>query len=201
MANTVIQLKKSSIPSASPASLANGELAINYADGKLYYKNVAGYIVELTSSGGGNYFGTVNANGTLVIADTTGDVLTLVAGSGIQITGDAINDSITISATPGGDTTVAAAAYDKANAANIIASSAYDKANAANVLAFNTGIGANNWANTKLSNATVTLAGSLTTTGNVTVLGNSYYAYANSTNTFAYSFYNVTSQSIDTVFP
>ena len=42
MSNTVIALKKSDVPYATPASLANGELAINYADGKLFYKNAAG---------------------------------------------------------------------------------------------------------------------------------------------------------------
>lgn len=100
MANTVIQLKKSSTPSSVPADLANGELAINFADGKLFYKNTAGFIAEI-SGGGGNFFGTVNANSTLIVADTSNDVLTIEAGSGIVITGDAINDKITISATGG----------------------------------------------------------------------------------------------------
>lgn len=101
MANTVIALKNSATPSAVPASLANGELAINYADGKLFYKNTAGFVVELSSAAGGNFFGTVNANSTLIVADTSGDVLTIEAGSGIAIVGDAINDKITISATGG----------------------------------------------------------------------------------------------------
>ena len=34
MANTVIQLKSSGTPSNIPGSLANGEIALNYADGK-----------------------------------------------------------------------------------------------------------------------------------------------------------------------
>lgn len=94
MANTVIALKKSSTPSATPVNLANGELAINYADGKLFYKAANGTIVEFAS--GTNSFGTVNANGTLVVADTTSDVLTVAAGNNISIVGDAINDKITI---------------------------------------------------------------------------------------------------------
>lgn len=98
MPNTTIQLKKSSTPSSVPADLANGELAINFADGKLFYKNTAGFVVEF-SSGGGNFFGTVNANSTLIVADTSGDVLTIEAGSGIAIVGDAVNDKLTISAT------------------------------------------------------------------------------------------------------
>lgn len=100
MSNTTIAIKKSSTPSAEPSVLANGELAINFADGKLFYKNATGQIVSFTS--GSNSFGTVNANGTLIVADTVGDILTLEAGDNITITGDAINDKITISSTGGG---------------------------------------------------------------------------------------------------
>lgn len=99
MANTVIALKKSATPSATPADLANGELAINFADGKLYYKHANGTIVQFSSGAGSDSFGTVNAAGTLIVADTAGDVLTLEAGSSITITGDAINDKVTISST------------------------------------------------------------------------------------------------------
>ena len=42
MANTVIQIKKSTISGNVPVSLATGELAINSADGKLYYKTSSG---------------------------------------------------------------------------------------------------------------------------------------------------------------
>lgn len=94
MANTVIALKKSATSSAVPSDLANGELAINYADGKLYYKHANGTIAAISS--GGDSFGTVNANSTLVVADTSGDVLTLAPGNNISIVGDAVNDKITI---------------------------------------------------------------------------------------------------------
>lgn len=96
MANTVIQLKKSSTPSAAPADLANGEIAINYADGKLFYKDSSGSIQEISS--GGNTFSTINAAGTFVVADLASDILTLAQGNNITITGDAINDKITIAA-------------------------------------------------------------------------------------------------------
>lgn len=125
MANTVIALKKSGTPSAIPVDLANGELAINYADGKIFYKSAAGSIQEI--SGGGNSFGTVNANGVLIVSDTTGDVLTLVPGNGITIVGDSINDSITISSVA--DVSLP---YNTANAA-------FDKANDAYNLANNVG--------------------------------------------------------------
>lgn len=98
MANTVIALKKSGTPSAIPSSLANGELAINFADGKLFYKAANGTIVPFGTSGG-NSFGTVNANGTLVVAGTSEAIVTLIPGPNIQIVGDAINDTITVSAT------------------------------------------------------------------------------------------------------
>ena len=98
MANTVIALKKSGTPSSVPTNLANGELAINYADGKLYYKAANGTIASI-SGNEPNYFGTVNANNTLVVADTPGDIFTLAAGKNIDIVGDAINDKITVGLT------------------------------------------------------------------------------------------------------
>lgn len=98
MANTVIALKKSATPSAAPTNLANGELAINYADGKLFYKAANGTISSI-SGNEPNYFGTVNANNTLVVADTPGDILTIVSGNNISIVGDAVNDKITVGLT------------------------------------------------------------------------------------------------------
>lgn len=98
MPNTVIQLKKSSTPSAKPADLANGELAINFADGKLYYKNTTSSIVEITPTQSFD-FGTVSANGVLLVADTVGDVLTINSGNNINISTDAITDRLTISLT------------------------------------------------------------------------------------------------------
>jgi hypothetical protein len=199
MANTVIALKKSSTPSAEPVNLANGELAINFADGKLFYKNSTGQIVSFTS--GSNSFGTVNANGTLIISDTVGDVLTIEAGNNISIVGDAINDKITISATGGGvnvavstsqikdltsndyvitsvtpvsqivDSALMSAAFDKANSANIVASSAFDKANSANVLAFNTGIGANAFTSATITGANTAVGAGANAFTSATITG------------------------------
>jgi hypothetical protein len=45
MANTVIQLKNSGATGNVPVALAPGELAINYADGKLYYGNASNNVV------------------------------------------------------------------------------------------------------------------------------------------------------------
>lgn len=118
MANTVITLKKSGTPLAAPGSLANGEIAINYADGKLFYKDSTGSIQQI--SGGGNNFSTINAAGTLVVADLQNDILTLDQGDNIVITGDIVNDKITIAAN-------LAPAFDKANLAWELANTANSK--------------------------------------------------------------------------
>lgn len=114
MANTVIALKKSGTPAATPSSLEFGELAINYADGVLYYKAANSTIYPFSS--GGNAFATVNANGTLIVADTSSDVFSLTAGDYINIVGDGINDTIAISANVKLPYDTANSAFDKANA-------------------------------------------------------------------------------------
>ena len=128
MSNTVIKLKKSSLPNQAPTNLEYGELAINYADGKLFYKNSSNTISEISGSGGGGgggpAFGTVNANGTLVVAEVSNDVLTLNAGENIQISANIYNDSIIVSAN-------LKTAFDKSNTAYSVANAAFDKANAA----------------------------------------------------------------------
>jgi hypothetical protein len=96
MANTLIALKKSATPTSTPSSLANGELAINYADGKIFYKAANGAILSISGSSA-NSFSTVNANGTLVVADSPTTILTVEPGNDIAIVGDAVNDKITIS--------------------------------------------------------------------------------------------------------
>lgn len=135
MPNTVIALKKSATSSNKPSSLANGELAINFADGILYYKHANGTIASVSGTGGSfNYVGTIDANGTLLVSDTPGDIISIYPGDGVTIVGDAVNDRMYVNAAP-------------------------------------IGASANGWANTKLNNSTVTLAGSLTTTGQVTANG------------------------------
>lgn len=44
MANTVIEIKFSQTPAATPSTLANGEISINTSDGKIFYKDPAGVI-------------------------------------------------------------------------------------------------------------------------------------------------------------
>lgn len=104
MAN-VLKLKKSSVVGKIPAQsdLDYGELAINYADGKLYYKNSNNVIsffgdasgqnqgtVTSIAAGAGLLGGTITSNGTIAIDPSVVATLT-----GTQtLTNKTINDSI-----------------------------------------------------------------------------------------------------------
>ena len=81
MANKVL-LKKSSVVDKVPVTgdLDYGELALNYADGKLYFKNSSNNIKSFLSSLG--YFTSISSNTTAVsgnsyLADTTAGTFTL----------------------------------------------------------------------------------------------------------------------------
>jgi pyruvate/2-oxoglutarate dehydrogenase complex dihydrolipoamide acyltransferase (E2) component len=104
MANTTIVLRKSGTPGASPSSLANGELALNYADGKLYYKSNTGSILAISGSGGGGSlysFATINANSSLILATSSTDTLSIIPGNNVTITANTTTKSITIDALTG----------------------------------------------------------------------------------------------------
>lgn len=80
---TPIQLFRSATPGATPTalSLADGELAINTADEKLFFKNAGGSVVEF-SSGGVQFTDVKTANYTAaasegVQTDTTGGAFTV----------------------------------------------------------------------------------------------------------------------------
>lgn len=60
MANT-IKLKNSGTTTAVPSTLEHGELGLNYADGKLFYKNSSNTIVEFGSSGSASLDGLTDA--------------------------------------------------------------------------------------------------------------------------------------------
>lgn len=94
MANTTIQIRKSGATGNTPSDLEHGELAINYADGKLFYKDDADLISYISNQ---DTFGTINANSTLILATSTTDVLDVVPGNNITIIGDSINKKLTIS--------------------------------------------------------------------------------------------------------
>lgn len=71
MTNTV-QLKRSSVPNSVPSAgnLVPGELAINYADGNLFYKNAGNTVTVIAS----NQFVSVSGNVTGGNVFTTGNV-------------------------------------------------------------------------------------------------------------------------------
>jgi len=217
MPNTVITLKKSATPSAVPASLANGELALNFADGKLYYKSANGSIAAISSgAAAGDNFGIVNANGTLILSDISGDTVTFLPGDFITITGDAINDRVTIGANVKVvyDTANAAynfanslsisgasaqAAYDAANQAGVIANAAYGNANSVSISANNYAGAMANAANayaTTINDANLVVARAYTNTS--TTAANNYAgAMANAANASASATY-ATQSSLST---
>jgi len=121
MSNTTIQLKKSGQTGNTPSDLNYGEVAINYADGKLFYKNGVGIkAIENQKT-----FSTINANNSLIIATTPTDILSLVAGSNLLIDTNTITKTVTFSV-PGGSSIdtlardIATNAYNEANTQNVI---------------------------------------------------------------------------------
>jgi hypothetical protein len=103
-ANLIVVLKNSGITGNVPTSLANGELALNYADGKLYYRNATNTILSISGSGGGssNSFATINSNSSLVFATSNNDILSIRPGNNITITTNTSTKTITINSTGGG---------------------------------------------------------------------------------------------------
>ena len=92
MSNTSIQLKKSGISGNTPVDLIYGEVAINYADGKLFYKSDTGVTRYITNQ---QSFSTINSNNSLILATTGTDILNLVAGNNITISTNTTSKSIT----------------------------------------------------------------------------------------------------------
>jgi hypothetical protein len=136
MANTTVQLKKSGATGNVPPSLAFGELALNYADGKLYYKAANGTITYIQSGTSTDSFATINANSSLILATSPTDTLSIRPGNNITISTDTIGKSITINSTATGGSgadqfarDTANAAFNQANAATNLAQSAYNYAN------------------------------------------------------------------------
>lgn len=102
MANTTLQVKKSGITGNVPPSLEFGELALNYADGKLYYKASNGTITYIQSGTTTDSFATINANSSLILASSPTDTLSIIPGNNITISTDTIGKTITINSTATG---------------------------------------------------------------------------------------------------
>lgn len=48
-----VRILRSTTPGAVPASLVSGQLAVNEADGKLFYRSAEGVVTEFAAGGGG----------------------------------------------------------------------------------------------------------------------------------------------------
>ena len=98
MANTTIQLKRSSVSGNTPTTgdISYGEVAINYADGKLYYKSAINTVESIYTA---NTYETVNVSGTLLIAGTPTDILNIKSANGIKLSACTSTETITIDET------------------------------------------------------------------------------------------------------
>lgn len=158
--NTVIQIKRSDESGNTPNSsiLNYGELAINYADGLLFYKNSLNQIRSIRTQ---DVFESINVGGNLLLPTSPSDILTINSANGIVLTACTLNDTIVIgenltpiiniaftqanaaydhanaayNAANTGTGTFANSAYDQANTANATAQAAFNQANTANTLA------------------------------------------------------------------
>ena len=179
IANTTIQIKKSGTTGNKPASLNFGELALNYFDGKLFYKDSSGNISYFYGANNGPSFATANANNNLILASTPNDTISFNAANGISITactttktitiGDPTTFSLASSAAiyANGAFTQANAAFDAANTGSTPAY-AFAQANAAFVQANSAYTRANNSVN---ANTGGTITGDINITGNLVVTG------------------------------
>ena len=98
MADNRVIVKKSSVASQVPTSsdLVYGELAVNYTDGRIYFKDSSNNIDFFEQV---NSFQNIDVSGqTTLTADGGSDTLTFVEGDGISITTDGATNKVTIEA-------------------------------------------------------------------------------------------------------
>lgn len=103
MANKIV-LKKSSVSEKVPSTvdLDYGELALNYTDGRLFYKTSNNLISYFDAVINVQSFKTVSvASQPDINATNPESVLSIVAGSGVSITTDVETSSLTISSQSG----------------------------------------------------------------------------------------------------
>jgi plastocyanin len=99
----------------------HGMVAHVHDTGKLYYAHAGAWVPVASESSLPNSFSTVTVAGqSSVIADSTADTLTLIAGSNITITTDAGTDTITINSTTStGSITFVGTTIDSADSSSI----------------------------------------------------------------------------------
>ena len=88
MANTTIEIKFSQVSGNTPSSLANGEISINTADGKFFYKSPSGVITPFAK-----YPGPAGLNGEIQFNDSG------VLGSTANLSITKANGSVTVGGT------------------------------------------------------------------------------------------------------
>jgi hypothetical protein len=96
ISNTIIQIKKSTVSGNTPSTLANGEIAINTADGKFFYRTPSGSIGSISQT---SSFATVNANSSLILATSPTDTLSINSGNNIVVTANTTSKTISIALT------------------------------------------------------------------------------------------------------
>lgn len=96
--NTTIQLKRSSISgnTVTSSDINYGELAINYADGKLFYRKTDDSIGTIYTP---NVYSTINVNSTLLIPTSPTEILSLRPTGAITLNANPGTDTITIGET------------------------------------------------------------------------------------------------------
>lgn len=121
MANTKIRLNNSGATGNVPSTLQFGELALNYADDKLFYKRANSQIVAINLGQVGSSsdsFSTINVNSSLILATSATDTLSIVPGNNISITANTVSKTITINSTASGGSSLDQFARDTANSAS-----------------------------------------------------------------------------------
>lgn len=183
MANTVIQLKHSTLTGNVPSSLANGEISINSRDGKFFYSTPAGVVTThypylgpagLNKEIQFNDGGTLGSNAGLAFDKTSGslNVSTTLNVSGRDL-GAYANAAFLQANTP---SNVSNSAATYANSAFLRANTPSDVANSAATYANGAFTRANNSIN---ANTGGTITGNLTISGNLTMTGAGNISVAN----------------------
>ena len=105
MANTIL-IKRSSTPNAAPTAnaLSAGELAINTADGKLFFKDASGNVQVLASIGGQSFAGNITAGNIfslgIISASSTVTAGNITTGGTLSATGAAtLGNTLTVTGT------------------------------------------------------------------------------------------------------
>ena len=189
MANTVIQLKHSTLTGNVPSSLANGEISINSRDGKFFYSTPAGVVVThypypgpagLNQEIQFNDSGVLGSDSGLTYNKTT-DVLTVVGGA--IVGGVNVTPQIQL-------------AFTQANTPSHVANSAASYANSA-FAAANAATATDATQNTNITNAGTYANSAFGKANTAAVAANTPSATANSAASYANSAFARANNSLD----